>query len=175
MKKICITGGIACGKSLVAKMMRERGWETLDADDVVHELIPAEERKRLAAKVFADKAARKALEERVHPLVEARLDEFLAENGQKRRLVIIPLLFEVHWEEKYDIICAVASDRATQIARMTATRGYSRDEAERRLEAQMPAEDKARLADYAIHNNQGIEELEKEVVRFCAWLEEKIR
>ena len=52
MKKICLTGGIACGKSLLSRFLNELGVETLDADDIVHGLIPAEERRRLAKVVF---------------------------------------------------------------------------------------------------------------------------
>ncbi|MBR4604184.1 MAG: dephospho-CoA kinase, partial [Kiritimatiellae bacterium] len=57
MVRVALTGGIACGKSLVAEMLRERGFETLDADDVVHELLPEGERRRLVAEgVFRDAA-----------------------------------------------------------------------------------------------------------------------
>ena len=76
--RIALTGGIACGKSLVAKMLNELGVETIDADDVAHGLIPnPEERRRIAAEVFADPAKRRALEERIHPVVKKRIDEFL--------------------------------------------------------------------------------------------------
>ena len=79
MPRIALTGGIACGKSLVARYLNELGVETIDADDIVHELIPdPEERRRIAAEVFADPGKRKALEARIHPLVKARIDEFLA-------------------------------------------------------------------------------------------------
>ena len=69
--RIALTGGIACGKSLVAKFLNELGVETIDADDIVHELIPdPAERKRLAAEVFADPAKRKALEARADVYVD---------------------------------------------------------------------------------------------------------
>ena len=58
MKRIALTGGIACGKSLAARFLNACGVKTLDADDIVHELIPVEERRRLAAIVFRDPAAR---------------------------------------------------------------------------------------------------------------------
>ena len=74
MKRIALTGGIACGKSLLAKYLNELGVETIDADDVVHELIPDPcERRRLAAEVFADPEKRRALEARLHPLVKAKI------------------------------------------------------------------------------------------------------
>ena len=74
--KIALTGSIACGKSLFAKFLRELGVQTLDADDIVHELIPVEERRRLAPIVFADPIARKALEARIHPLVRDRIEHW---------------------------------------------------------------------------------------------------
>ena len=61
--RIALTGGIACGKSLVAKFLNELGVETIDADDIVHELIPdPAERKRIAAEVFGNEAKRRELE-----------------------------------------------------------------------------------------------------------------
>ena len=54
MTKIALTGGIACGKSLVAKYLNELGIATIDADDIVHELVPEAERRELAKLVFKD-------------------------------------------------------------------------------------------------------------------------
>ena len=63
MKRIALTGGIACGKSLAARYLNELGVETIDADDVAHELIPdPAERRRIAAEVFADPEKRRALD-----------------------------------------------------------------------------------------------------------------
>ena len=227
--KVCLTGGIACGKSLAARYLRDFGVETIDADDIVHELIPdPAERRRLAAEVFSDPAKRRALEAKIHPLVKARIEKFLASmassssgssdsslasgsslsrlsrlsrrppEGQlttddrqpttddRRRLdnslirqfanslipplAIIPLLFETHWDREYDIICCVASERETQISRMTTTRGYSREEAEARLAAQMPVAEKAARSHYVIHNDGTPEELKEKVKDFLAWL-----
>ena len=171
--RIALTGGIACGKSLVAKYLNELGVATLDADDVVHELIPADERKRLAKIVFRDPAARKALEARIHPLVKERLNAFLADDGL--RLAVIPLLFETHWDAEYDIICCVSSRRAAQVARMMTTRGYTCEEAEARLAAQMPVEEKAAKSHYVIENDGSSDDLRENVQRFVAWLKQKIQ
>ena len=215
--KVCLTGGIACGKSLAARYLNEFGVATIDADDIVHELIPdPAERRRLAAEVFADPAKRLALEAKLHPLVKERIEEFLGEGRRKKeevegrrkkekgksaeclsfcseaqhkedasatalfpssfflfpslRLPIIPLLFEVHWDADYDVICCVASERETQIARMTATRGYTREEAEARLAAQMPVAEKAARSHYVIRNDGTPEELKEKVKAFLAWL-----
>ena len=184
--RIALTGGIACGKSLVAKFLNDFGVETIDADDIVHELIPdPAERKRIAAEVFADEAKRKALEARIHPRVKRKIQAFQdfrreTEGGLVSRLeskvlrvAIIPLLFETRWDADYDIICCVRSVRETQVARMMETRGYSREEAEARLKAQMPVEEKAAKSHYVIENDGTAEELKFKVAEFVNWLKEK--
>ena len=176
--RIALTGGIACGKSLVAKFLNELGVETIDADDIVHELIPdPAERKRIAAEVFGNEAKRKELEAWLHPLVKERIEAFLSSSSSSPfplpsslRLAVIPLLFEAHWEENFDIICCVRSTRETQVARMMETRGYTREEAEARLAAQMPVEEKAEKSHYVIDNNGSAEELKSEVKKFISWL-----
>ena len=175
MQRIALTGGIACGKSLVARYLNEFGVETIDADDVVHELLPdPEERRRIAAEVFADPAKRKALEAKIHPLVKARIDAFLKFSSPNSpfsiRIAIVPILFEAHWDEEYDIICCVRSSREAQVSRMIDIRGYTREEAEARLAAQMPVEEKAARSHYVIDNDGTAVELRDSVARFVNWL-----
>ena len=195
MMRIALTGGIACGKSLVAKFLNDLGVETIDADDIVHELIPdPAERRRIAAEVFGNEAKRRELEARIHPVVKERIAAWLedfrrkTEDGKEDmrhetgdgsvlslrskvlRLAIIPLLFEAHWEENFDIICCVRSERDLQISRMMTTRGYTREEAEARLKAQMPVEEKAAKSHYVIENNRTTEELKFKVAEFVNWL-----
>ena len=175
--RIAVTGGIACGKSRFAEALRRCGAETLDADDIVHSLVPEEERRRLAAVAFSDPAVRAALEARLHPLVAARFDEWFGEAGRRaapsrHRIAVIPLLFEAHWEGKYDIICAVVCPREMQIERMMLRRGLSRREAEDRLAAQMPVEEKAGKSHYVIRNDGSPEELERKAAEFVSWLDD---
>ena len=209
---IALTGGIACGKSLVAKFFNELGVQTLDADDVVHELeapggaaVPAIvarfgssvlapdggiDRKKLASVVFGrdTRAARRALEDILHPLVRQRLLDFatspvphspfpiphspfpIPHSPFPISIAIIPLLFESHFEPDYDIIICVSSTEDRQIDRMMRTRGYTREQAEARLAAQMPVAEKADLSDWTIHNDSTVEELKAEVQRCVAWL-----
>jgi dephospho-CoA kinase len=174
--RIALTGGIACGKSLVAKFLNELGVETIDADDIVHELIPdPAERRRIAAEVFGNEAKRKELEAKIHPQVKARIEAFLCSPSPltiiSRRIAVIPLLFEAHWDADYDIICCVRSARATQVARMMEMRGYTREEAEARLAAQMSVEEKAAKSHYVIENNGTSDELKSEVAKFVSWLD----
>lgn len=178
--RVALTGGIACGKSLVSRYLNELGIETIDADDIVHELIPAEERRRLAKIVFNDPKARKALEQRIHPLVRERIEAFLSTSTSPStspspsplhlRLAVIPLLFETHWDAEYDIICCVRSETETQVRRMMTTRGYTREEAEARLAAQMPVAEKAAKSQYVIENDGSPDELKRETEKFARWL-----
>ena len=174
--RVALTGGIACGKSLVAKFLNELGVETIDADDIVHELIPEEERRRLARVVFNDPKARAELEARIHPLVREKIETFLCPPpplpSTSPRIAVIPLLFEAHWEGNFDIICCVSSERGLQISRMMTTRGYTREEAEARLAAQMPVEEKAEKSHYVIDNNGSSQELKLQVAEFVNWLKE---
>jgi dephospho-CoA kinase len=178
--KICVTGGIASGKSLLSRYLNELGVETIDADDVVHSLIPADERRRLAKAVFSDSKARKELEARIHPFVKERISGFLssppspAQGSDSLRLAIIPLLFEVHWEPEFDIICSVVSSREHQLERMMTTRGMSREEAEARIAAQMPAEEKAAKSHYVIRNDGTAAELKAQAETFVRWLKQKV-
>jgi len=174
--RIVLTGGIACGKSLLAKYLNELGVETIDADDIVHELIPEEERRRIADEVFRDPAKRKELEARIHPLVRARLAAFATQppttNHQPPtiKVEIIPLLFECHWEADYDIILCVSSPRSLQVERMTSLRGYAEEQAEARLAAQLPVEAKAARSDYVIVNDGSAEKLKMESKKLVEWL-----
>ena len=168
--------------------------ETLDADDIVHELIPdPAERRRIAAEVFADPEKRRALEAKLHPQVLARFEAWLGEDvargswpvareetnpeprtpNHELRIAVIPLLFEVHWDKYFDIICCVVSSRAKQISRMTATRGMTQAEAEARLAAQMPVEEKARRSHYVIRNDGTADELRAEAQKFVDYLTTK--
>ena len=203
--RIALTGGIACGKSTLAKFLRELGIRLLDADDVVHELeapggaaVPAivarfgagilaadgsVDRPKLAEIVFADAVARRDLEAILFPLVRSRLRAFTSEAARRGRppstaplyIAIIPLLFESHWEGDYDIILAITSPLECQIHRMMRTRGYSRVQAEARLAAQMPVAEKAARADFVVVNDSTHEHLKDEARRLVAWLKERAK
>jgi dephospho-CoA kinase len=174
--RFALTGGIACGKSLAAKMLNDLGVETIDADDVVHELLPdPAERRRIAAEVFADPEKRRALERELHPQVRSRLFAWLDEPraaSAPPRVAVVPLLYEAGWEGDFSLVGCVASTRETQLKRMTARRGYSREEALGRLAAQLPIEDKAARADFVIRNDGSVEDLRAGVRAFAETIRE---
>lgn len=188
--KVCITGGIASGKSLLSHYLNEFGVVTVDADDIVHELIPKEERERLRKVVFKNPEARKELEARIHPLVRQKILSAIEgvrsqESGVKGDgppnlsltpnlslppIAVIPLLFEVQWEKDYDIIICILSSREKQIERMMSLRGYTREEAEARLAAQMDPAIKAAKSDYVILNDSTDEDLKAEARKLVDYL-----
>ena len=170
--RIALTGGIACGKTALANRLNELGIQTLDADDIVHEILPEAERRRLADEVFRNPDVRRALEARIHPIVRERLAAFAAGPGPIR-VEIIPLLFECHWEPDYDIIICVSSPRSLQIERMVATRGYTEEQAEARLAAQLPVEEKAARSDYVIVNDGSVDTLVDKAGKLAEWLKGK--
>ena len=195
--KIALTGGIACGKSLFAKFLRELGIHVLDADDVVHELeapdgaaVPAIvarfgrdvlasdggiDRAALAARVFSDASARADLEAILFPLVRSRMAGGSGVSPLQISIHIIPLLFESHWEADYDILLCIASPVDLQVSRMMTSRGYSRAHAEARLAAQWPVVEKAARCHYTVMNDSTPEHLRDEAQRLVAWLKGQIK
>lgn len=181
---MALTGGIACGKSVVADLFRRWGAEVADADEVAHALLaPGGEcvaavaaafgpqvraadggidRQKLAGPVFADPRARARLEELVHPAVIRRLEAWAAgiRAGGRPGVAVIPLLYEVGLERKWDAVVSVVADEPTMLARL-AQRGLSAAEARARIASQWPVQEKAARADYVIENNGSLAELEE--------------
>ena len=171
-----LTGGVACGKSTVAGMFAELGAKIIDADRLAHELIRSPQpayheivhqfgfeildsqgeidRKRLGAVVFRDPEKLRALNAIVHPRVIERTDQ-LAEafHLQDPRAVVLvdaALLYEANLTDRFEKIIVAWCRPEQQLKRLMAKTGLSREEAERRIAAQMPAEEKRRRADFVI-------------------------
>ena len=195
---VAITGGIACGKSLFSTYLQQMGVEILDADDAVHALqasggeavepirarfgsqvIAADgsvDRAKLGRIVFADATARKALNEIVHPMVRETIQRWMKHpGGCAIKAAVIPLLFEVGWEEDWNLIICVQSDTQTQIDRLMRFRGLSAEQARQRLDSQMPIAEKAARAHLTVNNNAGEGMLASEAERMVRLLMEKIR
>ncbi len=186
MKRIALTGGIACGKSSLADFLAACGCEVWDADEAVHALeAPGGEavapilaafgqdvrttdggihRARLGQTVFADKAARQRLNGIVHPLVRREFERWLALPGNCPKVAVIPLLFEVGWEKGWDSIVCVACAGQEQLRRLQA-RGLSAVEAHARLSAQLPLSEKVRLADRVVWNDGDLPALQREALQ----------
>jgi len=177
-----LTGGVACGKSTVAKMFAALGAEIIDADRIVHELYrPGEsvykelvktfgqqilspdvtiDRARLAALAF-DGGRVAELNRIVHPAVVRRqqelLDEIAARHPDAIAVVEAALMLEAGGKNRYDKIVVVTCLPEQKVARYAQRAGMSEAaahaEVERRSRAQMPDQEKAKLADYVINNS----------------------
>jgi dephospho-CoA kinase len=187
MRRIALTGGIATGKSYVAARLRAAGLPVVDADVLAREAVApgsdglaavaarfgpgvlqadgALDRKALAAVVFGDAAARRALEAIVHPRVRAATEAFFAALPPATPLAVadIPLLFETGRDRDFDEVVVVACDPRAQVARVMARDGASRDDAERRIAAQWPIADKVARADRVIRTDGTFAETDAQV------------
>jgi len=188
MRIVGLTGGIASGKSMVAKILASCGAVVIDADQLAREVVePGEtayrgivetfgagilrpdgtlDRKALGRIVFADASARRVLERITHPAIAERAAaRFEEERNRGSRVVfyVVPLLIEAGLTATVDEIWLVAADAETQIDRLMKRDGISREEALQRLEAQMSLDEKLGYADVVIDNNGTPEETARNV------------
>jgi dephospho-CoA kinase len=188
MLKVGLTGGIATGKSYVLKRLRDHGVPCLDADVLAHgvtaagteatEAIAARfgaevldatgavDRKKLGPIVFADDRARRDLEAIVHPAVYraiiAGLRAFELLESPPFAVVDVPLLFETRHEGSFDHVVATVCSPETQLARLN-ERGLGELEARLRMDAQMPAAEKAKRAGTVIRTDGTFAETDRQV------------
>jgi len=184
-----LTGGIGSGKSTVARMLEERGAVVFDADLLAREavepgtpghtavlerfgadvLAPGGEldREALASIVFADPAARRDLEQIVHPEVRRLFAEGSEAYHDTDRIVVFsaPLLVESGMHTAFEILVVVSATVATQIQRLMRQRGMSEPSIRARIDAQAPLEDKAAVADFLVDNEGTLAELQSQVER----------
>ncbi len=183
MLKVGLTGGIACGKTVVRRRLEELGVPTLDADAVVHRLLQAGtdvtrriarsfgkeviasdgsvDRKVLGAKVFGDGEARKKLNSIVHPGVWREIERFFEERERASDPVAVvdaALMIETGSYRRYDRLVVVHCRPELQLERLMARDGISREDAERRIRSQMPIEEKLPFANVLVDTSGSIEE-----------------
>jgi dephospho-CoA kinase len=188
MRVIGLTGGIASGKSTVAKMLERLGAVVIDADalsrevvrpgEVAYEAILAEfgdrvvnpdrtiNRSALGEIVFADPGARVRLERITHPAIGLRADQKLADlrrQGVPLVFYMAPLLIEAGASARVDEIWVIYVDPATQLLRLVERDGMSRDQALQRIAAQMPMDEKKKFGRVVIDNRGTPKETERQV------------
>jgi dephospho-CoA kinase len=199
MLNVGLTGGIASGKSTVARMLAEKGAELIDFDEMAHAVQDPEgpvwreiirhfgeeilhenlsiDRRKLGETVFADREKRELLNRLVHPAIFEEWQRRLAEIRARRADAIvvsdIPLLIEAGMKEMVDLVLLVYITPEEQIRRVMARDGFSREEAERRLAAQTPIAEKLPAADIVIRNGGSPEETRRAVSE--VWMELNIR
>jgi dephospho-CoA kinase len=166
------------GKSLVLETFAELGAFTVDADDIVHDLLeekPVIERlrpvlgddafnpdgglnkERVAEKIFENEDLRRDMEDVLHPIVFERVDAMIREAAPEVAVVEATLIFERGHEGRFDRVVTVYTDPDIAIARLEAL-GIPREESGKRLMSQMPIEEKVERANYSIDNSGGPEE-----------------
>ena len=190
VRRIALTGGIATGKSYVRARLEKLGVPTIDSDalareavapgtsgfsEVVREFGPSVvspsgelDRQKLAAIVFSEPRSRRALEAIIHPRVREATDAWFSSLDPASHpfaVADIPLLFEVEREKDFDAVIVVAVDPGTQLKRVVQRDGMSEHEARKRLQAQLPIDDKVRRADYVIRTDDSLVETDRQVKR----------
>lgn len=187
---IGLTGGIASGKSSVARGLAALGIPVIDADQLAREVVVkgspgladivqtfgdgvlqadgSLDRERLAARVFNDDAARKQLNAIVHPRIGQLSMTRIADALQTSAPYVVyeaPLLVETGAHRGLAALIVVATAPELQVTRVMARDGLDEAAARARLAAQAPLEAKLAAATYVIQNDAGLAELEREIAR----------
>ena len=183
-----LTGGIGMGKSTAARLLAQEGLSVVDSDDLARDAVrPGQraleeirtafggrfiqtdghlDRAEMATHVFADPEARERLEAIIHPCVREAWRTAIGEwrEAGQSGVVVIPLLFEVGAEEHFDTILCVACTEPTQRDRLR-RRGWTDEQIDQRLAAQMPIAEKMQSAHCILWNEGTTEVLRAQLLR----------
>jgi dephospho-CoA kinase len=188
---IGLTGGIASGKSTVAKLLAKHGAETIDADQVARDVVEVgtvglaavvEEfgkgvltsegtlnRENLGSIIFSEPNMRLQLEAILHPLIKARTMELISKSQREIVVYAVPLLVEASVDYPFDFIVTVEAGQDNQLERLVRSRGLSLDQARERLASQATREQREARADFVIDSSGTLEQLATQVDTL--WLE----
>jgi dephospho-CoA kinase len=191
MISIGLTGGLASGKSLVARIFKSLGCALIDTDAIARDVVVpgtagwqavvkefgphilAEnntiDRPKLAGIIFNDAGRREILNSILHPLIMRAVREQAAaiEAGDPDAVVVVdvPLLIECGMQDDFDEVVVVWTPRETQISRMMERDGLPEAEARQRLAAQLPLDQKKAYATFVVENDADEEKTEAQVRR----------
>jgi dephospho-CoA kinase len=194
-----LTGSIATGKSTVSAILKDLGAFIIDADKIARDVVAPGmrawdeivrvfgkdvlqktgeiDRENLARIVFNDAVMRGKLEEIIHPEVMRVIDEEIRsiKTHSSGAVVVldVPLLIEVGMHERMDEVIVVYCSEDMQITRLMRRDNISREEALTKVRAQMPIEEKRRLATLLIDNSETVDETRKQVEEAYARLRTK--
>lgn len=181
---IGLTGGLASGKSLVAKYLAELGAYLIDADVLSREIIATDttvkntlrlrwphvfntdgeiNRSQLAKIIFADKKERQAVNEILHPPIIEKIKTLLAQQRSFPAVVVIPLLIEANLFDLIDETWVVWCKEEQQIERLMTRDNLTKEEAQLRLTSQIPLNEKLKYAKIVIYNDKEPEETKSQV------------
>ena len=183
MRLVCLTGGIAGGKSSLAKMLELMGAHVENADDLARELAATPEiraeltealgrsfftsdgtlkRSELAAYIFHHPDALKRVNEIIHPRVVEELARRYDEVRERPGCFVVEtaLAVETGYVERFDIVVVVTASRPERLRRLVDEKGLTADQAVARMAAQLPEEEKLERADIVILNDGSLEQLE---------------
>ena len=182
---IALTGGIASGKSTVASLLALNGLRVIDADAIAHTLLDLHvsdiesmfgskyikkskvNRAELGSLVFSDKDKKVQLEAFLHPKIRKEIEkQSEKQDGFKfPYLIDIPLFFETN---AYDIKNSVVvyTPKDIQLERFMKRNGFDEEESLRRIESQMPIDEKKKLATFVIDNAKNLKHLQQECENF---------
>lgn len=180
---IGLTGSIASGKSTISAMLKEKGFPIIDADLVARQVVEPGtanlqeiervfghvvmnedgtlNRDSLGQLIFHDPAKRKQLNDLMHPAIRnemLRMRDELFEQGQKTIIMDIPLLFESRLQHFVDKILVVSVTEEMQLHRLMNRNSLSKEEAETRIQSQLPISEKEKGADAVIYNDGSIDQ-----------------
>lgn len=184
MLRIGLTGSIGVGKTFVSSVFEELGCRVLDADKTAREVVAAGtpglsavvdsfgqeilqpdgtlDRTKLGAIVFADETRRLLLNSILHPFIikaqDETLQEWEREDARGVAIVDAALMIESGGFKRFDKLIVVHCDPEIQLERLMARNNITRDEAARRIRAQMSQEEKKRHADYLIDTSFGFDD-----------------
>ncbi|MBQ8168771.1 dephospho-CoA kinase [bacterium] len=184
MRRIAIVGNIASGKTEVEKILKKTGFMVLDTDKVGHDLLEYSDdvkvvfkdfdileegkisREKLGKIVFANEKLLEKLNSVLHPLIAQRILDFFEINKDQRVLfVAIPLLFEAGMEDLFDEIIFVYANDDIRLERLIRRNGYTREYALKRMNAQIPQQEKISKADFVINNEGTLADLEDQTMQ----------
>lgn len=198
MLRVGLTGSIAVGKSFVSGLLAEMGFRVVDADVVARRVVePGAEglrrvveafggwvlrpdgtldRARVSEVIFRDAGKRELINSLLHPLIIAEQDELMRrwEQEDPRGVAVVDaaLLIESGGHARFDRVVVVHCRPEVQLERLMRRNGLAREEAERRVAAQMSQEEKLRHADFRIDTSEGFEDTRRQTAEVYAALRE---
>jgi len=183
MKKIGITGNIASGKTAVENIIKNSGFNVIDADFICHNALDSDaiiigqireafsnydiidnnaiDRRKLGNIVFENSNLKLGLENILHPYVKKEIDNFILNHSNDELIFVsVPLLYETGMESDFDKVILVIADENVRLKRLCERNNFTVEQAKLRINAQMPQNKKLALADFIIENNFDLETLE---------------